>query len=592
MLPFGLCWIARPTDSPFCMYVSSKLARFFPFLSWKRPDGTTLRRDVVAGITVGLVLVPQALAYAALAGMPLYTGLYAALLPGVIGVLWGSSPLLAAGPTALSSILVFGSLAALATPESDNWVTLTIWLALYSGLIQVLLGAFKTGKITYLVSQPVIIGFINAAAVIIILSQVPHLFGIDFARGWSETLGALSGPSPALIITTSFGLAALALLLLIKRFAPRLPGALIVTVLGIAGSWLLDYASYGARIVGALPQSLPDLSLPPAISLDSHRELLPAALILALLSFTEAMSSARVLSRKRNEAWDENQELIGQGLAKMSSGLCGAFPVSGSFSRSALNLYAGAVTGWANLVSVLCVLFSLLFLTDVLSYLPYSVLAALIIVPVLNLLDPAAFKRLFVIAKGDGWVALVTFIATLTFMPRLHMGVFAGVGLTMVIFLYRRTHPRVIEVAEHADGTMRDRQRFDLAPLAPDVLAVRMDSTLDFLTGATLERFINEIRADRPELKRILLCANGINNIDASGVDAIESLYTTLKSEGITLHVSAVKKQVWDVLERAGAIDMLGRQCFYPTDRLAIGALRQAAPSFAAQGAMRDSTPA
>jgi SulP family sulfate permease len=589
MLPLGLCWSARLTDCPVCMYVSSKLARFFPFLRWARPDGGTLRRDVVAGITVGLVLVPQALAYAALAGMPLHTGLYAALLPGVIGVLWGSSPLLAAGPTALSSILVFGSLAALATPESDNWVTLTIWLALYSGLIQVLLGAFKTGKITYLVSQPVIIGFINAAAVIIILSQVPHLFGIDFARGWSATLAAISDPSPAQLVTTAFGLGALALLLLIKRFTPRLPGALIVTLLGIAGSWLLDYASYGARIVGALPQSLPDLSLPPAISLDSHRELLPAALILALLSFTEAMSSARVLSRKRNEAWDENQELIGQGLAKMSSGLCGAFPVSGSFSRSALNLYAGAVTGWANLVSVLCVLFSLLFLTDVLSYLPYSVLAALIIVPVLNLLDPAAFKRLFVIANGDGWVALVTFIATLAFMPRLHMGVFAGVGLTMVIFLYRRTHPRVIEVAEHADGTMRDRQRFDLAPLAPDVLAVRMDSTLDFLTGATLERFINEVRVDRPGLRRILLCANGINNIDASGVDAIESLYTTLRSEGITLHVSAVKKQVWDVLERAGAVDLLGRQCFYATDRLAISALRQAGPSVAAAESVRAS---
>src|SRR5690606_29894755 len=197
------------------------------------------------------------------------------------------------------------------------------------------------------------------------------------------------------------------------------------------------------------------LSLPPAISLDAHRELLPAALILALLSFTEAMSSARVLARKRNEAWDENQELVGQGMAKVASGLCGAFAVSGSFSRSALNLFAGAQTAWSNLVSVLCVLFSLLFLTEVLAYLPYSVLAALIILPVLNLFEPRAFERLYVISRGDGGVALITLIATLIFVPRLHLGVFAGVGMTMALYLYRRTRPRVIEVAEHADGTMR-----------------------------------------------------------------------------------------------------------------------------------------
>lgn len=560
------------------MSVSPKLLRFFPFLNWTRPTAEVLRRDIAAGITVGLVLVPQALAYAALAGMPLHTGLYAALLPGVIGVLWGSSPLLAVGPTALTSILVFGSLSVLAAAGSADWITLAIWLGLYAGLIQLLLGAFNTGKITYLVSQPVVVGFINAAAVIIILSQVPHLLGFDLSSGWSTALSSLLAPSSAQAITMVFGLATLVLLLLLKRVAPHLPAALIATVLGIAGSWLFDYAAYGARIVGALPKSLPDLSLPPAISWESHIELLPAALILALLSFTEAMSSARVLARKRNEAWDENQELIGQGLAKLSSGLCGAFPVSGSFSRSALNMFAGAASAWSNLISVLCVLLTLLFLTDVLAYLPYSVLAALIIVPVLNLLEPAAFRRLLTISRGDGWVALVTFAATLAFNPRLHLGVFAGVGLTMVFFLYRRTHPRIIEVAEHADGTMRDRQRFDLAPVAPDVLAVRMDSALDFLTAATLERFISESRSQRSGVRRILLCANGINDIDASGVDALLALHANLKGEGISLHVSAVKKQVWEVLDRAGALDFLGRSCFYPTDRLAISALRRTAP--------------
>jgi SulP family sulfate permease len=542
-------------------------------LRWPRPTATSIKRDAWAGITVGLVLIPQAIAYATLAGMPPQTGLYAALLPSVIGILWGSSALLAVGPVALTSLLVFGSLSPLALPGSAEWVALAIWLALYSGLIQLLLGVFRLGRIADLVSQPVVTGFINAAAIIIIFSQLPDLLGLPelFSRNFAAEFNRLlATPSTTLLVTAAFGCGALALLLAFKRFAPRFPGILMVAVLGIAGSWALDYVAYGGAIVGTVPAGIPPLSLPPAIPFERHRELWPAALILALISFTEAMSSCRVLARKQHERWDENQELIGQGLAKITSGFSGAFPVSGSFSRSALNLYAGATSAWATLFSAICVLLSLLFLTDLIYYLPRSVLAAMIMMPVFGLLNFSAFRRLFSISRDDGMVALVTFAVTLFSMPHLHWGVFAGIGLTMVSFLYRRSHPRIIEVGLHHDGTLRDRSRFDLPPLAPDLLAVRMDSALNFLTAANLERFITGRCSEDRRIRRVLFCAGSVNDIDASGVETLESLHVTLQGEGIELYLSAVKKQVWDVLDRAGMIQALGSDHIFATDREAV----------------------
>lgn len=550
------------------------LRRLFPFLRWERPSADSLRRDVWAGLSVGLVLIPQALAYATLAGMPPQTGLYAALLPSVIGILWGSSALLAVGPVALTSILTFGSLSPLVAADSTHWVAMAIWLSLYAGLIQFLLGACKMGKITYLVSQPVVIGFINAAAVIIVLSQLPSLLGLDLHAGNAMTqVGKLLTGDPAMLLTTTFGISSLFLLLALKRYAPNIPGMLIVTLLGIGISWAIDYGGQGGAIIGTLPVGLPPLALPPAISWSAHQALWPAAAILAIISFTEAMSSCRVLARKTNERWDENQELIGQGLAKITSGLSGAFPVSGSFSRSALNIYAGATSAWASLIAAACVLLSLYFLTTPIAYLPYSVLAAMIMVPVFKLLDFRAFPRLFRISRDDGVVAIVTFGFTLWCTPSLHFGVFAGIGITMVSFLYRRTHPRVIEVGLHQDGTLRDRKRFGLPALAPDILAVRMDSTLNFLTAATLERFITECRARDKSIRRVLLCASGINDIDASGIETLESLQQSLRSEGLHLYFTAVKKQVWDVLERADLITTIGPEHMFQTDKEAIDIL-------------------
>jgi sulfate permease, SulP family len=555
------------------------LRRFLPFLNWPRPTLVTLRKDAWAGISVGLVLIPQAIAYATLAGMPPQTGLYAALLPSIIGALWGSSALLVIGPVALTGLLVFGSLSALAEPGTAHWVALAIWLAIYSGVIQLVLGLFKLGGISSLVSQPVTVGFINAAGIIIILSQLPAMIGATGAdaRDISGLLSHIQQRPTEVFLNGLFGIGALCLLVGFKRIFPRFPGILVVAVLGIGVSWLIDYASHGGAIVGYIPAGLPPIAAIPEISADQHRILLPAALVIALISFTEVMSSSRVLARKRQELWDENQELVGQGLAKLASGLCGAFPVSGSFSRSALNLYAGAATAWSSLFSSACVLLCLLFLTEALHYLPRSLLAAMIMVPVLNLLDFSAFRRFFLISRDDGVVALVTFAVTLLAIPALHWGVFAGIALTMISYLYRRTHPRIIEVSIHPDGTLRDRARFELEPLAPDVLAVRMDEALNFLTGATLERFVLEQCVGNKRIHRVLLCASPLNDIDASGIVAIESLQQTLKDRGIDLYFSAIKKQVWDVLVNAGTIHAIQNKHVFSTDSEAVAVLRQVA---------------
>lgn len=550
--------------------------KFFPFLAWPRPTSEALRKDVWAGISVGFVLIPQSLAYATLAGMPPETGLYAALIPAVIGILWGSSPLLAVGPVALTSLLTFASLQPMANPASAHWVQLAIWLAIYAGLIQFFLGALKLGAIANFVSYPVIAGFINAAALIIIFSQLPALVGLpsNFDAGWPAQVASNFHDDPArLLQTATFGIGAVVFLIFQKRLFPRIPGVLVVCVAGIIVSLMINYERHAADIVGVIPEGLPSIGRLPALDLVQHRALLPAAVIVALISFTEAMSSCRVLARKRGERWDENQELIGQGLAKIASGFSGAFPVSGSFSRSALNAYVGATSGWSTLFAAGCVMACLLWATQLLYYLPRAVLAAIIIVPVIGLIDFGVFRKIYRISNIDGLVAAVTFGVTLASVPYLHWGVFAGFVVSLLCFLYRRSRPRIIEVSIHADGTLRDRHLHLLEPISPDVLAVRIDAAITYITAPVLERFVSDSIAHMPEVGTVLLCLSSANDIDATGVEMLKHMYTNLDDIDVRLRLSGVKKQVMEVLERTSILGDLGEGAVFATDREAIARL-------------------
>lgn len=549
---------------------------FFPFLRWGRPTTETLRRDAIAGFSVGLVLIPQALAYASLAGMPPVTGLYAALLPSLVGVMWGSLRVLAVGPVALTSLLTFSTLQPLAEPETGQWVTLAIWLAIYSGAIQLMLGVLRWGVLANFVSNAVMAGFINAAALIILITQLPSLLGLPAPQGgqWLAELAAAVADRPGVVLATSaIGLGALVLLRLQVRYRPGWPGMLLIAVAAIVLSAATGFDAAGGDVVGAVPAGLPSLKALPTMSLDTHLALLPAALLIALISFTEAMSSGRVLSRSRGEVWDIDQELIGQGLAKLTSGFSGGFPVSGSLSRSALNHHAGAATGWSALFSAACLVVVLLWLTKLLYYLPQAILAALIIAAIVNLIDIGVFRRLWRVSPPDAIVAMITMGATLLTAPKLHWGVSAGLLSAMFFYLYRLLHPRMVEVGLDARAlTLRDRDRHNLPPIAEGVLAIRMDSSLTYISAPLLERFVRQRLVDR-EVDVVLLCASPTNDIDATGVDVLRHLNWDLQARGIDLQLSGVKLQVRRTLQRAGVLEELGRDSIYPNNRAAIRAL-------------------
>ena len=543
--------------------------RFFPFLSWPKPTPQLLKSEAFAGLSVGLMIIPQGVAYAALAGMPLITGIYASLLPALMAVLFSASQRLSVGPTALTAILVSASLGGMATPGSAEWVNLTVWLSLMTGLLQVVLGFARFGWLLNLVSSPVLMAFTQGAGVLIISSQIPAMLG--FTNGWS-TLATGAGIDWASLV---FGLVTLVLLLLARRWRPTFPTVLVV-VLGAAGaSWALGLEASGTAVVGALPQGLPALFVPSVIEWEMFKQLVLPTLVITLVSFLETASSAKVDNDRSGKRWDQDQDLIGQGLAKVASGLCGAFPTSSSFSRSALNLYAGAQSGWATLVSVAVILVILLFFTAVLQPVPQSVLAAIVVAAVLGLIKPRAFVRLYNINRVEAATAVVTFVITLLSAPRLYWGVLAGVVMGLSHFLHTRLHPRIIEVGLHPDGSLRDRHLWKLPPLAPNLYALRMDAELDFAAASTLERAVMEHLGQHPNVRHVCLFALPINRIDATGVESLAKLEAMLRERGISLHISGMKLPVETVLRRAGCLQAHAGLHMYRTDAEAIQQLRQ-----------------
>ena len=553
--------------------MQTRRQRWLPFLNWPGPSATPWRGEIIAGVTVALLMVPQAVAYAALAGMPLVTGLYAALLPALVAAMWGASTRLSVGPTALTCLLVAASLTGMAEPGSARWVDLAVWLALLSGLLQLVMGLGGFGWLLNIISAPVLMGFTQAAALLIIASQVPALIGLK------GSLGSLLGEPSLDLRATAFGVASLALLLLGRSVWPRLPMIVMVVAGAAAASAASGFAAAGGSVIGSLPAGLPSLYGPTWPGIDTLGQLVVPAMVIALVSFLETASSAKVENQRDGRRWDDNQDLIGQGLAKLAGAFSGSFAVSSSFSRSAINLYAGARTGWATVVMVLCVLASLLLLTPALYHVPRAVLAAVVVVAVVNLIRPAAFRQLWRIDRVEAATAGVTFAVTLATAPRIYWGVLAGVVMGLSHFLHHRLHPRIIEVGLHPDGSLRDRHLWQLPPLAPQLVALRMDAELDFAAASGFERAVTEHLAARPDTRHVCLFAQPINRMDASGVETFGQLRQRLADRGITLHVSGIKLPVENVLRAAGQwpeSDPLLRT--YRTDAEALAALARLHP--------------
>jgi len=550
----------------------ARLARWLPFLAWPRPDRATLRGEVLAGLTVAMFVIPQGVAYAALAGMPLVTGIYASFIPALIGVLFSASARLSVGPTALTSLLIGASLAPLAISGSAEWVSLAAWLALMSGVIQLVMGAGRLGWLLKLVNSPVLIGFTQGAAVLIVVSQLPALSGFT-GRPMAQWL---SGPPPDWI-ALAFGLGTMALLWLAKLRWPRLPAAMVVVVLGALASAAIGYALRGGAVVGALPTGLPAPYFPGSISLQTFGTLLLPAMMITLVSFLETASSAKIDNGRAGKLWNENQDLIGQGLAKIASALSGAFATSSSFSRSAINLYAGAKTGWATIVCVVLVGFALMWLMPLLYHVPQAVLAGLVVTAILGLVRPAAFVNLWHVSRIEGATAFATFALTIATAPAIYWGVLAGLAMSLSHYMYRHLHPRIIEVGLHPDGSLRDRHLWHLPPLRDDVFALRMDAELDFASASTLERAIAQQLAGRPELRAVCLFAQPINRIDVTGAEVFGSIRQSLAARGVALHLSGLKLPAQTTLDRAGLLAPGPLLVLYRTDAEALSALRTAA---------------
>lgn len=525
-----------------------RLSPWFPFLLWPRPDGALLRNEALAGITVGLMLVPQGIAYASLAGMPLITGIYASMLPALIAVLFSASPRLSVGPTALTCLMISASLTGLAAPGSARWIELAMWLALLSGVLQIALGYLRSGWLLSLVNAPVLMAFTQGAAVLIIGSQLPAMLGV--AGGWTGLLAQHSLHTP----TLAFGLGAYAVLLLARRLPKTVPTVLLLVVVSSGLSAWSGFEGHGGAVIGDLPKGLPGLSLPGWPGWELLGQLLLPTLLITLVSFLETASSARVDSRDKGQRWDRERDLIGHGLGKLAAGFSGAFPTSTSFSRSALNRYAGARTGWSVIFSVAVVALALLF-TPALHHVPMAVLAAIVVAAVQGLIAPLEFARVWKVSRVEAGIAAVTFVVTVASAPRLYWGVLTGVVMALSHFLYMRLHPRIIEVGLHPDGSLRDRHLWNLPALGPHTYALRMDAALDFATANDLERSITLHIARHPDTRRVVLIAHPINWIDATGVETFGSLISQLHAQGIALHLVGLKLPVEKVLKAAGHLD-------------------------------------
>lgn len=681
----------------------NQFARFLPFLRWFPLRGETIKYDLIAGITVALVLIPQSMAYAQLAGLPAYYGLYAAFLPGIVAALWGSSAQLATGPVAVVSLLTASTLAPLAATGSNQFIALAILMALLVGIIQLALGMFKLGVVVNFLSHPVVVGFTNAAAIIIGLSQLNKIFGVSMGRSEhfiNDIWGVLQQIADTHLPTLAMGVSAFAIMWGLKKFAPKMPGVLIAVVLTTVVSWSIGFEHNGkanieeiadtevrtlanefsltearidelngqisaksadikqhekapdgskqrtaalkyeiellklelkdaehenrqrarsmrkfifeqtpaadgqparlylqgqvpqneksdgyrwrirkvsngelklvggGEVVGAIPAGLPKFDLP-AFSWDMLVTLFSGALVISLVGFMEAISIAKAMAAKTKERIDPNQELIGQGISNIVGSFSQAFPASGSFSRSAVNLNAGAVTGMSSVFAGLIVLVTLLFLTPLLYHLPQAVLAAVIMMAVIGLINFKAIKHAWHTHKHDGIASIVTFIATLAFAPHLDNGIMVGAGLAIMLYLYRTMTPRAAILGRFKDGTLRDAKVHNL-PMSEYIVAIRYDGSLYFANVAYFEDIILEAVANSPNAKHLLIVSDGINQLDASGDEVIHHIVERLRSNGMRVVFSGLKKQVLDVMSHSGLFDYISQANIFPDEDKAL----------------------
>ena len=542
--------------------------RLLPFMAWigncTKPK--VLQADIIAGITVALVLVPQSMAYAQLAGLPPYYGLYASFLPGIVAALFGSSRQLATGPVAVVSLMTAAALEPLAL-SPELYVAYALTMALMVGIFQLSLGVLRLGVLVDFLSHPVVIGFTNAAAIIIGTSQLSKIFGVtNFAKGehqyetiWNVIVAATTDTH---MLTLVMGLLAIGIMVALKKLAPKAPNVLIAVVVTTILSATMGFAEQGGRVVGEVPAGITMPALPTGIQWDVLVQLMSTAVIIAIIGFMEAISIAKAMATQTRQRLDPNQELIGQGLGNLVSGVFQGYAVSGSFSRSAVNISAGAVTGLSSIVTGAVVGITLLFLTPLLYHLPQATLAAVIMMAVINLVKIKPIMHAWKVQPHDGMVAIVTFLLTLIVAPHLETGIVVGVILSLGLFLFRTMRPNIAVLSRHTDGTLRDAGVAKLET-CDNISVIRFDGPLYFAnTGFFVDTILDRV-AKKPDLKFVVIDAEGINEVDATGEEMLNELVTRLEALNIELLIARVKKPVMDILKRSGFVEHWGRDKFF-----------------------------
>jgi len=550
--------------------------KLFPFLAWRsRVTARTLRMDAIAGLVGALVVLPQGVAYATLAGLPPQYGLYCAIVPAIVAALWGSSWHQISGPTNAMALVVFATMAPLAAPWSAAYIQLVLTLALLVGALQLALGLARLGTLVNFISHTVIVGFAAGAGLLIIAAQLKNFSGVEvpadahfFAslRIFAANIGTLN---PWIFAT---GVVTLAAAVVAKQSLRRFPYMIVAMLVGSGFAYIVGRAEFAAiPFVGALPARLPELSLP---SFDPNvwRQLVPTTLALTVVGLAQAISIARAIGAKSGQRIDGNQEFIGQGLSNIAGAFASSMPSSGSLNRCGVNYEAGAQTPLAAVFSAVLLAILLLFVAPLAAYLPLAVMAALLFVVAWGLIDFAEIRRIARTNRGDVFVLAVTFVATLTI--QLEFAIFVGVLASLLVYLNRTTHPSLTRVAPDARTPQR---RFapqeNPAALCPQLDILRIDGSLFFGAVEHVHDELEARRKERPAAHQVLLVASGVNFIDVAGCEFLMQAGRFMRDSGGTLYLCNLKPGVHDALERGGFLDEFGPDRVWPTKAEAIRAI-------------------
>lgn len=522
-------------------------------------NGGILRKDVIAGLTVAVVLIPNVLGYAILTGLPPVMGLYAALPAVVIAALWGSSRYVITAPVGVVSLLVVTSLSEHANVGSGEFITLAIALAVMVGIIQLLFGLFKLGILARLIPHSVIIGFTNAAAFLIIFSQIPSIVS-NGGHGLSLTNVFSYNYLDVNLLSLLFGVVTVVLIILGKKLFPRMPVSMFVIVGSIFLTFLFPFEKYGMTLIGFIPSGIPDLSWS-VITLPIVFTLLKQSFLIALVGFVETYSISKSLAKKREEKVDANKELNGQGLANIFSGVFGGFPVSGSFSASALNYSSGARSAVSGMVVSIVVLCALVFLGPFLSNIPKAVLAGVIIAAISQLINFKEIAHTFSLSRTDGILAVVTGVAAILFSP--DDALFAGIFLAFAFFIHRSMNLKITEVGIHKEyGSLWSTESEDYSNLEVinEKIVLRVDFSIlyanaDLLEATVFEKISNHEEKFATKVKCLVLNCGGLNYLDLSGIEALLDLKKELLKQNVKLSFMLIKDSVWSEFEKSGLLE-------------------------------------